>query len=67
MGSDFDEIFAPKYRHGYVKACGHLEVLYGDLWAYLCQVCLSMHFCDGHGCVWTTGMDHLHVSPKEFN
>ena len=33
MGSDFDKIFAPKNRHSYVKACGHLEVLYGDLWA----------------------------------
>ena len=26
------------------RLCNGLEVLYGDLWAYLCQVCLSMHF-----------------------
>ena len=37
-------------------ACGHLEVLYGDLWGYLCQLCLSMHFCDGNGWVWTIGI-----------
>ena len=35
-GSDSDKTFASWGRNSYVRALGHLKVLYGDVWAYLC-------------------------------